>query len=334
MAKKYKQLSLDERYRIKSMFLAGESKSSIARALGRAPSTVTREIKRNRYRDWYNVERAETKARRRKRLPRKPRKMDMPAINAYVKSCLELQWSPEQIAGRMRYVDKLPAHKRISHQCIYAWLLQDRDTGGTWYKHLRKNNRTYKLRRGAKGRKKVKIPDPVSIDLRPASVQTKRFLGDWEGDTIEGRKGQGLLATMVERKTLFTVIGKLSSKRADELNRAVAQRFSQTPFLPIRTITVDNGLEFAKHKQLASELNCQIYFAHAYCPHERGLNENTNGLIRQYFPKGCNFLTVDEQTIAEVERRFNNRPRRKLGYRTPAEAMQKLIRRRGVALVI
>lgn len=158
---------------------------------------------------------------------------------------------------------------------------------------------------------------------RPASVDSRRFVGDWEGDTVVGKLHGGCLATLVERKSRFTVLAKIDTGRAEDFNAAVWERVSRTPWLPFRTLTVDNGPEFTRHVELENKLNSVVYFAEPYCSWQRGTNENTNGLIRQYFPKGTDFKSTDAEKIALVENLLNNRPRKVLGYRTSLEVMAK-----------
>lgn len=333
MAKNYTHLTLEERVTIKVLRMERHSKRAIARAINRSVSTVTRELRRNvnPHTKHYSVEEAQRKARLRRKRLCKPCKMDDAAIAGYVKAHLSEDWSPQQIAGRMRFVEKLPRSKRISHQSIYAWIRDERSTGGLWHKHLRRSDKHHK-HAGKSGC--GKIPYAVSIDKRPASVLSKRYVGDWEADTIQGMQGGGYLVTLVERKTQYTILGKLSRKESRALNDVVLERFRRDSFLPARTITMDNGLEFAGHMEVGCVLGCGMYFAHPYSPHERGLNENTNRLLRQYFPKKTNLLTVSEKRVMEVERRLNDRPRKTLDYRTPAEVLKRLLRRRCVALEI
>jgi IS30 family transposase len=334
MAKTYTHLTLGERERIKQLCVEKHSIGFIATALSRSKSTISLELERNRHRGWYDPERANAKASARRRIPRRREKMLTDDIAAFVKDSLRKEWSPEQISGRMRQQHRTSEAMCISHQSIYRWINRDRRNGGEWYRHLRLDNRKRKMARGCNFNPAVRIAKRVMIDKRPISVQRRRFTGAWEGDTVQGRQGRGRLATLVERKTRYTVLALVESKHAEKLNAAVIERFARSPWLPIRTLTVDNGLEFAAHWELAKTLGGAIYFAHPYQSWQRGLNENTNGLLRQYFPKGCDFLVVTAEKIAEVEELLNNRPRKILGYRTPAEVMAHRLRRTsGVRLV-
>lgn len=331
MARSYTQLTLGERKRIKELRLENRSIGFIARALSRAKSTISRELHTNGSDKGYNPRKADVKARIRRSKPRRPAIMVVrPDIASLVKDGLRLQWSPEQIAGRMRQSRRTGL--RISHQSIYRWLWQDKRDGGTWYRHLRLDNRKRKKQRGGRG-PGARIANRTMIDRRPVSVISRRYLGDWEADTIQGKHGSGRLATLVERKSRYTVMAYMGSKHSEVFNTAVLERIRMNDDLPFRTITVDNGLEFAGHAELSTALNCSVYFAHPYHSWERGLNENTNGLIRQYFPKGTEMRSIPMEMVAQVENLLNNRPRKTLGYRTPAEVMETLLRRRrGVRL--
>lgn len=320
MAKKFTHLTLEEREQIRILRLQKLSSSKIAKILGRSKSTICEEVKRHLHHNGYEPLRAHGHARVVRRKPRRPKKMGIAAIELFVKEGLLKHWSPQQIAGRMQLEFPRSSFMHISHQCIYDWLERDKKSGGSWYKLLRINNKKRKRRR-VKAPRKVNIANRKGIEERPQSVETRRFYGDWEADTVEGALNRGRIATMVERKTLFTVIAKMETRHAHCFNAAVLERLQQHASLPIRTITADNGAEFARHKELEEQLGTRIYFAEPYCSWQRGLNENTNRLIRQYFPKKTDFKLVSKEEIALIEERLNNRPRKKLAYRTPAEVM-------------
>lgn len=320
MAKKFTHLTLEKREQIRILRLQKLSSSTIARIIGRAKSTVTEEVKRHCHHNGYEPVRAHGHARVVRMRPRKPQKMNVPAIEQFVKEGLLKSWSPEQIAGRIRVEFPRSPAMRISRQCIYDWLERDKKSAGTWYKRLRINNRKRKRPR-VKAARHVNIANRKGIEERPQSVDTRRFCGDWEADTVEGALNRGRIATLVERKTLFTIIAKMETRHAYCFNAALLERLEQDASLPIRTITADNGAEFARHKELEEALAAKVYFAKPYCSWQRGLNENTNRLIRQYFPKKTDFKLVPKTQIALIEDTLNNRPRKKLAYRTPAEVM-------------
>ena len=210
----------------------------------------------------------------------------------------------------------------VSHQSIYKHVYQDKQQGGQLYKHLRHGGKKYN-RRSKSTAGRGCIPNRVDISLRPKCVDEKSRCGDWEGDLVIGKKHQGALLTLVERKSKFTLIQRLDSKEASPVLEKTTKSFKGVEKL-VKTITYDNGKEFAKHQELAQALNAKIYFARPYHSWERGLNEHTNGLIRQYFPKSTNFLTVSQKQVTHVQNALNDRPRKVLGFRTPREVFMQL----------
>jgi IS30 family transposase len=300
---------------------AGRSRGAIARELGRDKSTIGRELRRNSLPEGYFPARAQARAEARRTLARRAYKLDDPALGAAVRRGLRLDWSPEQIAGRMKVEQPDEPARRLSHASIYALVRQDRAAGGALYTHLRQAHRKRRKRYGT-GEPRGGIRHRVSIEQRPAVVDRKARLGDWEGDTLAGKKDAGQLAVQVERATSYTVLARLADKQAATLNRATVCAFARHGALPRETLTVDNGTEFAGHEELARRLGVDVYFARPYHAWERGLCENTNGLLRQYFPKGLDLTTVSLACLRRVERRLNRRPRKKLRYRTPEEALR------------
>lgn len=222
------------------------------------------------------------------------------------------EWSPEQGVGRIAMEQGVS----ISHEWIYQYIYADKRSGGDLYRFLR-CRKVRRKRYGVYSRRGC-IPNQVSIDDRPAIVDSKRRFGDWEGDTVIGKGHRGALVTLVERKSLYTVIRAVLRKTAAAVRNAVTDGL--TPYMDrVHTITYDNGREFADHEGMASDLETRIYFAHPYASWERGLNENTNGLIRQYFPKDRDLTTVTKREIEKAMDKLNHRPRKSLGYRTPYE---------------
>lgn len=306
----YKQLTQAERYAIYGLCKAGFTKKEIAQTLERHPATIGREIKRNAGGRGYRPQQAHEKAITRKKSAYKARTFT-PDVQTMVIQKLEEQWSPDQISGW------LWEHKDItlSHERIYQFVLADKRKEGSLYRQLRHAHRKRKKRYGSHDRR-GQIPNRISIDFRPACVDTKARLGDWEADTMIGRNHLSALVTMVERKSKVTLIRKVDRYTSSAVNAAIrAMLHNYHEYL--YTITVDNGREFAGHESLAQNLGATIYFAHPYHSWERGLNENTNGLIRQYFPKKTDFRKISSTQIRQVQYRLNQRPRKTLGYLSP-----------------
>jgi len=302
-------LTIQERDRLAQLRHRRASQQEIAAALGRSKSTISRELKRNRTGDEYYAGQAQAEAERRRRERPITRKMDDPQINERVRRGLAQEWSPEEITGRMK---KQESDRSVSPQTIYDWIEQDEDRD-YWKSFLR--------RRGKRPcrRKNTAPTGAACIRNRPQVIEERLRLGDFEGDTVLGPPGTGGLATLVDRKSRFTIILKVQSKNADHVQRRFRERLKQLDAEHRRSITFDNGTEFARCHRLEKHLDMQLYFADPGCPYQRGTNENTNGLIRQYFPKGTDFRDVTHQEVREVEEKLNNRPRACLGFRTPAE---------------
>jgi len=309
-----KQLTQKERYHIWASLKRGVTQKEIANTIGVHPSTICREIKRNKdvTTQEYHYAFAQTKSQRRQQNKRKYTVFTS-KIKTYIKKHLNKDWSPEQIAGRM----KLDTGLSICHETIYRYIYQNKSMGGRLYKRLRHKNKKYHNRANTYQRRGI-IIDRVSIDKRPKIVERKNRIGDFEIDTVIGRHHIGALVTVVDRKSKFTLIKNVASKRAEEVTKALIDML--LPLKPItKTITSDNGKEFAYHKQVSEALNTSFYFAHPYSSWERGLNEHTNGLIRQYLPKKTNFTQVSKEEIISIQDKLNHRPRKILDYRTPYE---------------
>lgn len=308
----YKQLTEVERYQIYVMKKADHSQESIALALNRSPSTISRELRRNKGLKGYRPAQAQCFSDSRREVSYKKSKVSK-TVRAWITKLLRQELSPEQV------VDYLKRHKKLSlhHETVYRLVYADKAQGGTLYRHLRIVSKPYRKRYGHYDRR-GKIPNRISIEQRPKVVERRRRIGDWEGDTIIGKGRQSALLTLVERKTLYTVIARLTGKRADLLVEAAVKAMKPIASR-IHTLTLDNGLEFAQHEKIAKQLKTSIYFAHPYASWERGINENTNGLIRQYFPKDTDFNQVSDEDIVHVMERLNNRPRKTRGGRSPNE---------------
>lgn len=309
----YTQLTREQRYQIYALKKADHSQTRMAAIIGCHKSTISRELARNAGQRGYRPKQAQELALARKLPAHRPR--IRPETWASVESLLRRQWSPEQISGRL----KLERQESVSHERIYQHIYSDKRAGGTLHLSLR----CQKKRRKRYGRRdrRGQLPARRSIDERPAVVDARRRLGDWEADTIVGRSHRGAIVSVVERKSKLTRLAKVARNTAELVGQAMTTQLAP---LSVKTITSDNGREFAHHQQIAARLKAGFYFAHPYSSWERGLNENTNGLVRQYFPKKSDFSKITGRQINRVVERLNNRPRKTLGYKTPNEVFFKL----------
>jgi IS30 family transposase len=307
--KDYNQLTQATRYQIEILLKAGKSQKAIAELVNVSPSTICRELQRNTGKRGYRPRQAQSKAETRRRLAAKPLKMTMAAIGL-IEAKIKDDWSPGQVSGWL----KREQCTAVSHERIYQHIWTDKLEGGSLYKHLRHSGKKRK-QYGSKD-KRGQIRNRVSIDDRPCIVSEKTRLGDWEIDTVIGNNHQGALVTIVDRVSKFTLIKKVASKHADVVTEATI--ILLRPYLDKTiTITADNGKEFAGHEKIKAALDADVYFAHPYSSWERGLNENTNGLIRQYFTKGSSFENITDEDIEAVMEKLNHRPRKTLNYKTP-----------------
>jgi len=306
----HSQLTLAQRYIIFAYLQARISKRQMAVSLNVHHSTIFREIARNSTNGKYDPETAEKTTQTRRRHAKKYRKI-APHVWELVEKMLQLDFSPEQIAGSLNG----SGNKIISHETIYQYVLADKANAGTLWKHLRWSHKKKRKRYGTRDRRGV-IPDRVSIDERPAIVDKKERVGDWEIDTAIGKKHQGAIIVAVDRKTKLTILGHSPYKRAELVSQEII-RMLEPIKTQVLTITVDNGKEFAQHKTIAKQLAADVYFAHPYSAWERGLNENTVGLVRQYFPKNISLRNVDPEKLQAAQNRLNIRPRKTLGFLSP-----------------
>lgn len=311
----YTHLTQDERYQLSALKAINQSQNSISIKLGRSKSTISRELRRNRGGRGYRPKQAHLLASDRFKTAYKAIKLQ-DDVKAKIADKLRLNFSPEQISGRLKKAENI----EISHETIYQYVLADKKEGGDLYKHLRCQKKRRK-RYGTKSHdRRGQIKDRISIDKRPKIVEDKSRIGDWEGDLIIGQNHKGAIVTLVDRKSKKTKMAKIPSKNASIVEQAVRKLLRQER---VHTITFDNGKEFSAHKKMAMGLRAKVYFAHPYSSWERGLNENTNGLIRQYFPKGSSFSGISEVQVRAVEDALNNRPRKTLNYNTPNEIYTK-----------
>lgn len=306
----YRQLTQEQRYQIYALKKAGHTQTKMAEILGVHKSSISRELQRNSGGRGYRPKQAQRFALERRTARVKPRLS--PADWARVDALIGEDWSPEQISGRLLEEGRQP----VSHEWIYQHIYADKRAGGILHTHLRCRKKRRK-RYGSYDRR-GQIPDRVSIEKRPDVVEQRRRIGDWEGDTIIGKGHRGALVSAVERKSLFTVLAGAARKTASEVRVRISQALGHIKDR-VHTITIDNGKEFAQHKAIAADLDADIYFAHPYASWERGTNENTNGLIRQYFPKSRDLTDVTDDEIQFVMDQLNHRPRKRLGFKTPFE---------------
>jgi len=303
-------LTGEQRYTIARMLQESYAKKDVCIAIGKDKSVLSRELKRNSSKRGYSPALAHEYANERKERFRRERKFTE-AMKSHVVKCLkEEQWSPEQIVGDA----KRRGIAMVSTECIYQFIREDKRNGGTLWKHCRHR---LKHRKRPVGGKKVVIPDKVSIDERPAVINEKQRFGDWEIDTIVGPDNNGAILTATERTTGFLLMKKLTGgKQAKALAKELY--YMLLPFKQsVHSITSDNGTEFYEHKWIAKMLNANYYFAHPYSSWERGLNEYTNGLIRQYIPKKEYFIKFSDKNIETFQHKINRRPRKLLNFETP-----------------
>ena len=322
----YSHLSVEERFCIFKMLYEKKSIREIAHFLSRSPSTISREIKRNTLNHLYWNEGAQHLADLRKSYPRfERRKSHTPLYDLVIKSLIA-GLSPDIIAGRLKR-EYHSLKMRVSHETIYQWIFANAKMGGVLYKLLHRHHK--KRKKQGQNKRRREFEGRVGIDKRPKAVEYKIRFGDWESDTMEGGRSLGGLATHVERKSCYLVAGRLKDKRSSTFMDVTIALFKGIDKKIVKTFTTDNGSEFAKFKRLEKATNSKVYFAEPYSPWQRGLNENTNGLLRRKFPKGCNFHEIDDNLIQQVVNQLNHRPRKSLKYRTPYEV---LFKTRSVAL--
>lgn len=313
----YRPLAREQRYQISLLVQMNRTQKEIAHRIGVHPSTVSRELRRNSKGGRYCPDVAHERSVCRRRQARKARTISRD-LWLEIECKLREEWSPEQISGWMR----LHHGVSISHTWIYERVKADRSNGGDLYRSLRfgKKKRPRQKQSPASSHR---IPNRVGIEERPGIVDRRERVGDWEGDTVAGRNRRSCLLTLVERASRVTLMAKVSRKYADLVrDRAISLLDGFREWA--HTLTLDNGVEFVEHERVAKALSLSTYFARPYRSCDRGLNENTNGLIRQYFPKRTDFDDVEDEQIELVQRKLNNRPRKCLGFRTPAEVFREM----------
>lgn len=333
--KKYKRLTLEDREEIAKGIYADESFVMIASRIHRTPSTVTREIQKGlvRKRSYFAVNAQKLANKLAKSHGRKKKLDTYPMLKKLVYQYLKQEWSPEEIAKRLKKKYPLDMTMHISHEAIYQYLycLPRGELKKELMKGLRQERKLRQPRKYSH-HKNRRIKDIVSISERPAEVVDRVVPGHWEGDLIVGKDHTSALGTLVERTTRLTLLVPMKARDALSVSEAFAKAFARIPVQMKKTLTYDRGTEMAQHKLFTKETKIQVYFADPYSPWQRGTNENTNGLIRQYFPKGTDFKTIPLSAIRRAEQRLNTRPRKVLDFYTPSEAFESLITGKEIAL--
>jgi transposase, IS30 family len=313
MTNKYTRITSKERIEIASLLKAGKTKNEIAKILNRNKSTIGREIKRNLNGDGiYTAKDAKILMKKRRHdINQKLRKIKNNVRTTIIRK-LNLYWSPEQISGWLKR-----KNIKISHEAIYQFVYEERRD---LKEYLRCRKGKYRRRRGTRKRCKERDEAKVRrIDKRPSIVETRSRIGDWEGDTVRGKDNSGSILTLVERKSGLLMARKLEKAKAESVKEETLKGFEGFPKKKIQTITFDNGSEFALHELIERGLKTKVYFAYPYHSWERGTNENTNGLLRQFFPKGTSLEDVSQEDVDKTVKLLNHRPRKRLNYKSPAE---------------
>ncbi len=329
--KRYTRLADQERESISRGLAQHKSIRQLAKELNRSPSTISREIRRNKgksgYRAFSASRRAKAAASSRKRGKRKIEKQE--GLLSYVMEKLQREWSPQEISKRLKIEYAWDMNMQVSHEAIYQYIyvLPRGELKQLLIKGLRQERKHRRpQKRGDTAETRGKIANMLSIEERPAEVAERSVPGHWEGDLILGKYKRSALGTLVERTTRYTILVPLGEhKDATSVREAYAEAFKSLPAELKKSLTYDQGKEMSEHEQFTIDTGIQVYFAHPGSPWERGTNENTNGLIRQYFPKGTDFTQVSKEQILEVQRKLNDRPRRALGYLKPDEVINQLV---------
>ncbi len=327
-----KELTLREREELSRLLSQGRSLTDSAHQLGKDKSTISREVRRfDMNRHTYRAHKAHRHARRLKRRQGRKRKLEHnPELKKFVVAKLKLRWSPDQIVRELKTVYAGDMTMRISHESIYTYIyvLPRGSLKKELLSYLRQQKK-YRRRTGKnqprKDEKRGTIPDMISIEERPKEVEDRTISGHWEGDLILGKYKRSALGTMVERTTRTVILVPLVNKDAQSVRRVFAREMKKLPTQMKRSLTYDQGKEMSQHKLFTRDTQVRVYFAHPGSPWERGTNENTNGLIRQFFPKGIDFNQISRKEVKQVQDLLNGRPRRALNYRKPYEVFNELI---------
>ena len=323
----FKQLTAEERCEIYELRQEGLTLTAIGKKLGRNQGTISRELKRNHGQRGYRPGQAQKIRDERARERRNQTRID-PQVWDLAQHRLREYWSPEQISGRFA----TDGVGQISHETIYSLVYADKKEGGDLHLYLRCQKERRKRYASGRSRRGI-IPNRTGIEERPAIVDNRARVGDWEGDLIIGKGGTQAIVSLVERKTRFTMLSRVTQKTTSKVCVAIIEEMRKLPEL-CKTLTLDNGLEFSGHQQITEQLGVGVYFARPYHSWERGANENTNGLVRQFVPKRASMEAVRQDDVQAYADLLNDRPRKTLDYRTPREVLHIAMKKRGLALRI
>lgn len=314
MSKGYHHLTVEDRCQIYALKKQGIKQKEIAKAIGKSEACISNELRRNKGRRGYRFQQADDKAKQRRSLASQTSGTKMtPKVKRLVDQYIKEEWSPVQLSGRLKKEHNIS----ISHETIYKYIWADKKAGGTLHKHLRHKGKKYNKRAKAHAGRGL-IPGRIDIAERPAIVEEKARIGDFEIDTIIGKNHQGAIVSLVDRNSKYTKLILVDRRTAEQVSAAIQKiMWSIKPY--VLTLTADNGKEFANHKEFGNALGADVYFARPYHSWERGLNEHTNGLVRQYFPKKTDFSTLTQADVEVVEKKLNARPRKVLNFNTPEE---------------
>lgn len=334
MGDHYRQIDQTERRLIMHHREAGKSFRAIGLILGRSASTISREIDRNR-RPWaYEAEHAQSQATKRKVKPRVPRKLHRyPRLREIVHQGLDQGFSPQQICGRLKRDYPEDPTMRIAHETIYAYIyaMPKGETRQAMIGKLRRKHKNRRSHNRVARSERGKIANMISIHDRPSEIEGRAIPGHWEGDLIVGKKNQSAVGTLVERQSRYLFLAHLESKKSDDTRLSFTRTFDAVPPMLRQSLTYDQGKEMSEHQQLAADLNIDVYFCDPHAPWQRGTNENTNGLVREYLPKGSDLSKYTQHDLNQIAERINNRPRKILDFQTPNEVYSQLLKQ-GVAL--
>lgn len=316
-----KHLTLCQRYKIEALLALNFNNSQIAGKLAVHRSTIGRELKRNSFNpNFYDADLAQKLYTASKQQAGSIPKKSFIEMHREIEKRLELQFSPEQICGQLELEQK----PRLSHTSIYKFIWQNKNNGGALFKNLRQSGKKKRKKYGSKKDNRGTIKNRTSIEQRPEIVDKLIRIGDWEADTIIGKNHKSVMVSLTERRSMFQLLKKVKNKSAKQVSKAIIKMI-KTSSLPAHTITFDNGKEFADHEVIAKSLNLKTYFAHPYSSWERGLNENQNGLVRQYFPKKTDFRKISHQQIKKVQDLLNIRPRKSIDFYSPIQFVKEEI---------